>query len=185
LKDPVGIANWPVFPGRDGGRTPMPWHSGKGHAGFTTAAAPWLPIPDAHVARAVNLQQRDPTSALSEWRAFLAWRRSCLPLLHGKIANIRQQGGVLAFDRVLGNDRSVCVFNISDTLTRYELPEDAAAVWFSSNGQGWPCGKDSALPAWGYLIAELPGDPIRAGERAARDPTASGVQLERVDTPFG
>ena len=45
LRDPFGMAFWPEFPGRDGGRTPMPWIGGARHAGFTDAETPWLPVP--------------------------------------------------------------------------------------------------------------------------------------------
>jgi alpha-glucosidase len=156
LRDPFGIAYWPVFRGRDGGRTPMPWDSGKKHAGFTAAAAPWLPVSDAHAAGAVDLQQRDPKSPLSEWRAFLAWRRTCLPLLHGKIANIRQRDGVLAFERVLGSDRVLCIFNISSNAARFELPEDVSAAGLPAlGGQGLLCQKHVTLSAWDYVIVEL------------------------------
>jgi alpha-glucosidase len=163
LRDPFGIAYWPVFRGRDGGRTPMPWDSGKKHAGFTAAATPWLPVCDAHAACAVDLQQLDPKSPLSEWRAFLAWRRSCLPLLHGKIANIRQRDGVLAFERVLGSDRVLCIFNISCNAARYELPEDAPAAGLPAlGGHGPLCEKHVTLPAWDCRIVELSRRATRA-----------------------
>src|SRR5690606_1905771 len=58
LVDPYGIAFWPDFKGRDGCRTPMPWRRDAPHAGFSTAE-PWLPVPDAHRALAVDLQAAD------------------------------------------------------------------------------------------------------------------------------
>ena len=59
LRDPYGIRFWPAFKGRDGCRTPMVWESGKPNAGFTTGK-PWLPVPEAHRRRAVDLEQGEP-----------------------------------------------------------------------------------------------------------------------------
>jgi alpha-glucosidase len=182
LRDPFGIAYWPMFPGRDGGRTPMPWQSGAPHAGFTAAPQPWLPVPAAHIEHAVDRQHDDPKSPLAEWRAFLAWRKRCAPLLHGSIANIRQQDGVLAFERVLGDERVLCIFNMSGRAARYELPEDVAAAALPVPGaHGVLCETDIALGAWGYLVVELscgamsvaPEDA--AGEREAAPPFHRGL----------
>jgi alpha-glucosidase len=173
LRDPFGIAYWPMFPGRDGGRTPMPWHSGRKHAGFTAASRPWLPVPDAHIGRAVDLQLRDPKSPLSEWRAFLAWRRGCLPLLHGKIANIRQKAGVLAFERVLGGDRMLCIFNISSDAAQYRLPEElTAAILPAPGAHGLLRENDVILAAWDYLIVRLSSDSMRGSHGEEPVPAA-------------
>jgi len=156
LRDPFGIAYWPEFPGRDGARTPMPWRSGEKHAGFTAADAPWLPIPDAHHAYAVDVQERDPESPLRAWRDFLAWRRRCPILLRGKITGISQRGGVLSFERVLGNDRILCVFNVSSDARRYALPEDVFASALPVPAcRGWLHDGDIVLPAWGSLFIDL------------------------------
>ncbi|TJV90224.1 MAG: alpha-glucosidase, partial [Mesorhizobium sp.] len=54
LRDPYGIRFWPGFKGRDGCRTPMVWEKGAENAGFSTGK-PWLPIPESHRARAVDV----------------------------------------------------------------------------------------------------------------------------------
>ena len=41
LKDPVGDLYYPLYRGRDGCRTPVPWDSGAPNLGFTTGS-PWL-----------------------------------------------------------------------------------------------------------------------------------------------
>jgi alpha-glucosidase len=109
LRDPFGIAFWPEFRGRDGSRTPMPWHS----AAPIDGAAPWLPVPEAHRALAVERQERDPHSPLARWRQFLKWRRTMPVLIRGGIEAIRRVGDVLSFERVLGETRMLCVFNLS------------------------------------------------------------------------
>jgi len=63
--------------GRDGCRTPLPWHSGKPGLGFTTGE-PWLPFGDDAAALAVDLQEQDPTSTLQAYRRLLAGRRALL-----------------------------------------------------------------------------------------------------------
>ncbi len=64
LRDPFGIAYWPEFRGRDGSRTPIPWRAGVPHAGFTAGGdAPWLPMPAAHHALAVDRAEADPHCA--------------------------------------------------------------------------------------------------------------------------
>ena len=41
------------------------------HGGFTTGAAPWLPVPAAHHALAVSAQEADRSALLHAWRDFL------------------------------------------------------------------------------------------------------------------
>jgi alpha-glucosidase len=110
LRDPFGIAFWPEFRGRDGSRTPMPWHSLPAHG-----PEPWLPIPEAHRILAVERQDQDTRSALCVWRAFLKWRRSMPVLLHGGIEAVGRSGDILSFDRVLDGSRLRCVFNLAPT----------------------------------------------------------------------
>ncbi|PKM41855.1 MAG: alpha-glucosidase, partial [Gammaproteobacteria bacterium HGW-Gammaproteobacteria-1] len=84
LQDPYGKNFWPTFKGRDGCRTPMPWDDSAG-AGFSTGT-PWLPIPDAHRARSVAMQEADPDSVLHSFRHFMHWRKSQPCLRWGDIA---------------------------------------------------------------------------------------------------
>jgi alpha-glucosidase len=169
LRDPFGIAYYPAFAGRDGGRTPMPWKADRKNAGFSEAEAPWLPVPPAHYPLAVDRQERDPQSALQAWRRFLAWRKTCPALLHGRIANIRHRESILSFERVLGDERVLCVFNMSDEAKRCRLPPGVAAAALPvSSCHGMVQGEEVALPPWSSLLAALRSSPATAGER--RDP---------------
>jgi len=132
LRDPFGIAYWPEFRGRDGSRTPMPWHAGSSVEG----AVPWLPIPEAHRALAVDRQELDPYSALAGWRHFLKWRRGLPVLVQGGIEAIRREGEVLSFDRVLGEERLTCVFNLSAQRARFTAAD----------------GEEVALDGWGSVF---------------------------------
>jgi alpha-glucosidase len=124
LRDPFGIAYWPEFRGRDGSRTPMPWHAGT----LAEGAVPWLPIPDAHRALAVDRQEHDPYSSLAGWRHFLKWRRSLPVLVQGGIEAIRRDGEVLSFERVLGEERLLCVFNLSAEPADFVTADGEAVV---------------------------------------------------------
>ena len=136
LKDPFGIAFWPAFKGRDGCRTPLPWEAGAPQAGFT-AGEPWLPIPESHRRRAVDLQERDAASVLNTTRAFLNWRRERQALRTGTITFLRAGGDVLAFERANAADRLLCLFNLggdaADASAPASRPLDAG---FASEGAG-------------------------------------------------
>ena len=84
LQDPYGIQFWPEFKGRDGCRTPMVWQHDASHGGFSTAK-PWLPVGPAHLARAVDLQDRQPQSVLAGYRALIAFRKELPALQKGEI----------------------------------------------------------------------------------------------------
>ncbi|MBH1865977.1 alpha-amylase family glycosyl hydrolase [Stenotrophomonas maltophilia] len=120
LQDPYGITFWPNFKGRDGCRTPMPWTDAP-LAGFTSGQ-PWLPIPAEHRAAAVAVQERDPHSVLTAFRAFLAWRRSQPALLHGSIRFIDSTEPVLLFERMLADETLLLAFNLSAEAVRHPLP---------------------------------------------------------------
>jgi alpha-glucosidase len=139
LRDPFGIAFWPEFRGRDGGRTPMPWQESAPAGGFTTGT-PWLPVPADHRARAVDRQERDPDSPLANWRRFLKARKAMPALLRGGIDEIHRDGDVLSFVRRLGEERVLCVFNLSSTPARF-----AYCAWGSEE-------TDLLLPAWGTMV---------------------------------
>ena len=62
--------------GRDGVRTPLPWAARRRHAGIHHGEKRGFRLPDAHAARAVDVQDSDPQSVLSFLcAAWLAWRR--------------------------------------------------------------------------------------------------------------
>ncbi|PHN95723.1 alpha-glucosidase, partial [Tenacibaculum discolor] len=76
---------WPNFKGRDGCRTPMPWHNDNcEQAGFSTTK-PWLPVDANHKRQAVNEQDTNADSILNAFREFMAWRKTQVVLLEGDI----------------------------------------------------------------------------------------------------
>jgi alpha-glucosidase len=123
LRDPYGIRFWPAFKGRDGCRTPMVWEAGKKNGGFTTGK-PWLPVPQPHLARAVDRQDADPASVLAHYRDMLAFRRRHPALSVGDIRFLDGEAGgdVLAFVRSAGSERLLCVFNFAEEEAEWAIP---------------------------------------------------------------
>ncbi|MGH7210014.1 MAG: alpha-amylase family glycosyl hydrolase, partial [Acetobacteraceae bacterium] len=114
MRDPFGVAYWPEFRGRDGSRTPMPWHPDRPHGGFTEGDTPWLPVPTEHAALAVAAQEADPEALLHAWRAFLAFRRASPALTRGALAMLDLPEPCVGFMRSEGTERVLCLFNLSD-----------------------------------------------------------------------
>jgi alpha-glucosidase len=112
LRDPVGDLYYPVFKGRDGCRTPMPWDSEAPNLGFGTGT-PWLPPGPEHGALAVSRQENDEASPLSYARRFLKARKQSAALRLGEMEFVAAEAPVLAFVRSEGAERLLCVFNLS------------------------------------------------------------------------
>jgi alpha-glucosidase len=140
LRDPFGIAYWPEFRGRDGSRTPMPWHETKVNGGFSEAK-PWLPMPDAHLPMSVDTQERDSGSVLNDWRGLLRFRRENAVLRHGTLHKLAVAAPLIGFVREDSRQRIVCLFNFSAaTVSLADVPG---------------CGADlpPVLPPYGCTLA--------------------------------
>ncbi|GGP84429.1 alpha-glucosidase family protein [Shewanella ulleungensis] len=122
LQDPFGIAFWPMFKGRDGCRTPMPWLQNATNAGFSDVE-PWLPIASEHNNSAVDVQEADSDSILNSYRHFLAWRKQQTVLIDGEIQFVDSHPNVLAFVRTLDTQRMLVLFNLSVQQSKFELVE--------------------------------------------------------------
>ncbi|WP_295531821.1 alpha-amylase family glycosyl hydrolase [uncultured Pseudacidovorax sp.] len=137
LQDPYGRAFWPEFKGRDGCRTPMPWHTDGVHGGFSTGA-PWLPVDAAHLPLAVDRQSADARSMLAYSRALLHWRRSQPLLRTGAQRFVDAPEPVLHLVRSAGTVPAAdpdlhALFNLSPEPQTLALPAPLRAVG------GHPC----------------------------------------------
>jgi alpha-glucosidase len=121
MVDPWGLEFWPLFKGRDGCRTPVPWQAGAHAAGFTTGE-PWLPIPAEHHALAVDQQDADPSSVLNACRRLLRFRRAHPVLRTGDIALHESPDPIWAFERSAAGERVLCVFNLSNRPVAWTAP---------------------------------------------------------------
>ncbi len=110
MRDPLGVAYWPAYAGRDACRTPMPWNRGSG-AGFTTpGVVPWLPIGDPSACN-VEDQRDDEGSVLSLVRALIAVRQGSPDLIAGPYRTLPSPEGTWVFER---GPSCVVALNFSD-----------------------------------------------------------------------
>ena len=133
LRDPYGIRFWPQFKGRDGCRTPMVWSAGARNGGFSQER-PWLPVPEEHLGKAVDVQRGDENSLLEHYRRFLAFRRLHPALVRGDINFLPSEGETIAFTRGNGTDRLVCVFNLASHPALVDLGSDLRLQPVSGHG---------------------------------------------------
>lgn len=155
LRDPYGIRFWPGFKGRDGCRTPMVWEAGKPNGGFSTGK-PWLPVPENHRLRAVDVQNGDEASVLAHYRRALAFRREHPALIEGAISFLEAGGDILAFIRRTGSETLLCAFNFSTEPAIWTVSEEAGAI----RPLGFPGGSTLAdrsvsLPGLGVFFAAV------------------------------
>ncbi len=136
MQDPFGIANWPLSPGRDGCRTPMPWQAEAPNAGFSIGT-PWLPMDPAHLPLAVDRQQADTRSMLHTTRRLIALRRHYPALRDGDLEILRADGAVLLLRRRSPSQTLWAAFNLSAQVQRLnvsaELP--TASIWQHADPQ--------------------------------------------------
>ncbi|MER8643600.1 alpha-glucosidase family protein [Mesorhizobium sp. M1252] len=155
LRDPVGIRFWPGVKGRDGCRTPMVWEAGADNAGFSSGK-PWLPVPESHRARAVDIQNADDKSVLAGYRTMLALRKAHLALVKGPIRFLDTDGDVLAFIRQGEDAILLCVFNFADKPADWRLPPDLQPVETIALGGGALLQEEGLLlPALGWFVGKV------------------------------
>jgi alpha-glucosidase len=156
LQDPFGITFWPMFKGRDGCRTPMPWTKDAEQAGFSKVT-PWLPIPLAHAEKAVDTQETDPESILNSYRHFLAWRKQQPILISGDIRFVNANESILAFERHFEEKKMLVLFNLSNQNTVFAV--DTYQLNAELNEHGLLAGKQIGtvveLPPFGSYFANI------------------------------
>ncbi|MBL8021995.1 MAG: alpha-glucosidase [Leptospirales bacterium] len=113
LKDPVGIRYWPLNPGRDPQRTPMPW-DGTDKGGFTSGD-PWLPLNDDTPQRNVAAQLADPESLLSWHKKLIRLRKESPALRLGTWAELEgTSANVFGYIRQHDKDKKSILLNFAD-----------------------------------------------------------------------
>jgi alpha-glucosidase len=155
LQDPFAIAAYAGGPGRDGARTPMPWTDAAPMGGFTSAPDAWLPMDPAHLPLSMARQEADPGSMLRFTRALTALRKGSEALKTGEAVTLATPEGVLGFERVSGDERVRCYFELSGA---------AATIVDDALGRGRPLLMDGgasvsetglALPAYAVALIGL------------------------------
>jgi alpha-glucosidase len=156
IRDPYGVAFWPLFQGRDGCRTPMPWSSEQKSSGFT-GGVPWLPVPDEHRDKAVDSQLQDRESVLNSFRTFVHWRRAQPALRFGDIRFLDSPPATIAFVRAYRGEELLVLFNFQREPARFPLPLMPRGEVLK--GHGLPSGRlqsgSAAVPGGGVLFAAM------------------------------
>ena len=134
LQDAVVPADRVVDPGgRDPCRAPFPWDAGPAHGWETTD--PWLPWPPSPESRNAESLRADPGSILHLYRRLLAVRRAAPALARGALRPLPSPEGVLAYERVSGDDRRAVAVNFGSSPTPVEL-DGRWACEVASDGRG-------------------------------------------------
>ncbi len=156
LQDPYGKRFWPRFKGRDGCRTPMPWSAERLNGGFSDAK-PWLPVAVEHLSGAAEAQDGDPASILNAYRRLIAFRKNHPALLKGEIVIRDAEEHFLSFERIYGDVRLFCAFNLSEGRRAVTLPDGAWSVL--EDAPFGPEAEDNTLilPPWQALYAMAEG----------------------------
>jgi alpha-glucosidase len=91
-----------IDPGlRDGARAPIPWEQESPH-GWENGG--WMQFPPDAAGKAVAVQQADPSSTLSIYKALLQLRRQEPALRRGDFRWLESPAGTLSFERSEGED---------------------------------------------------------------------------------
>jgi len=121
LRDTFSPASSPAD-SRDLERTPMQWDNSQ-FAGFSRVE-PWLPVHQNRQTVNVNTQSRDVASMLNMHRNLLKLRQTMPILVHGSLEPIDVGNGfILAFRRVLGEQRAYIFVNFASSEQYVNLPE--------------------------------------------------------------
>jgi alpha-glucosidase len=154
LRDPLGIATWPLRGlGRDPSRTPMQWDGGS-NAGFSKGK-PWLPLNSDYRSRNVAAQSGDPGSLLSWYKSLTALRRARPALREGRISFLDLDPQVLAYERrIEGGERLLVLLNFASKRRRVDLGASCSVLLGSERAGGVQLGSGSLeLGACEALIA--------------------------------
>ncbi|MBB4659747.1 alpha-amylase family glycosyl hydrolase [Parvularcula dongshanensis] len=146
LKDPQGIAFWPMGGGRDPIRHPFPW-DGTPMAGFTTGGTPWLPVKEEVARLNVATQDGDEASVLNAWRRLLRLRQETPALRYGAMTVLDADDalGLLRLRREHDGEAVEAVFRLADVEIAPELPE----------GEVLDASAEGPLEPFGWRIVRL------------------------------
>ncbi len=123
--DEIGMGDNIALPDRHGVRTPMQWDDSP-QAGFSTAPATYFPVIESreYGYQTVNVaaQEDNPESYLNATRFLLRVRRAHPELQTGELRFVpRDNPQVLAYWRILGEERTLCVYNLSSDVQSVSL----------------------------------------------------------------
>jgi alpha-glucosidase len=150
MRDPLGVAYFPVYNGRDAMRTPMQWKDGPG-GGFTDPGVePWLPLGDT-AAHNVADQRDAPDSMLTLTRDLIALRRSTVALHSGPYRTLTSPPGAWVWAR---GDRHVVAANLSDGEAVVDGITGTVLLGTDRGRDGTPVDGSVSLSGWEAVVVE-------------------------------
>jgi alpha-glucosidase len=150
MRDPLGVAYWPAYAGRDAMRTPMLWNHGPG-AGFTEPGVePWLPVGDADAGN-VEDQRLDPDSMVHLTRDLISLRRGSPDLLGGSYRTLETTPGTWAWGR---GERMVVASNMTDGEGRVEGVSGTVRIGSDRSRDGEAVDGTLLLQGWEAVVVE-------------------------------
>jgi oligo-1,6-glucosidase len=96
---------------RDNARTPMQWSDAPG-AGFTTGT-PWIALNRNFTEINAAAQTDDPDSVWTYYKKLIALRAGSEILKYGEFKPAGSRGGVIAYQRILGDETRTVLLNFS------------------------------------------------------------------------
>ena len=154
--DEIGMGDNIWLFDRNGVRTPMQW-SGEVNAGFSHAPPESLYLPlidhDMYTYRHVNVeaQRNDPNSLLNWTKHILAVRKEHQVFGRGAFHFLPSSNPqVLAFERCLGDEHVICLYNFSRRAQAVELQERAGEASDLPTGRVVPLGDAILIERHGF-----------------------------------
>ena len=132
LQDPAGLRYWPLYKGRDGARTPMPWSAQDG-GGFTASGVtPWLRLGDVGDCNVAS-QREERLSTLNLTRDLIALRRRTPDLQLGDYEPLQTPEETWAWRR---GERALVALNLSDEPARIAAAHGEIAICSNRDRDG-------------------------------------------------
>lgn len=152
--DEIGMGDDVTQFDRNGVRTPMQWDDSD-NGGFSVAQRERLYIPPIsdpiYGYKSVNVasQKDDPTSLLSQVRAMIATYKTLPALTFGTLEWLAgQPSATLCFTRTYGEERLLCLHNLSDVPQTVSLPEGSYSDIFAPENT---YSEQTTLAPYGYV----------------------------------
>jgi alpha-glucosidase len=158
INDQYGKMFWPLYNGRDPGRTPMQWDAGT--AGGFTSGEPWLPLHKNYQHVNTENEAADENSVLNVYRRLIALRKEMTVLQQGGIEFTETgNNGILSYTRILGDQQIQVILNFSPRKrTIPGMPEDDELI-FSTHRNSIDEGSKLVLQPFEAMVISLSLSP--------------------------
>ena len=143
------------YKSRDNSRTPMQWDAGK-NAGFSEGE-PWIMVNPNYKEINAAEQLARPDSVFRFYQELIRLRHTHKLIVYGSYDLILPEDRQLfAYTRTLGDQRLLCVVNLSDEPAACEVPEEfAAAQKLIEVGQPSISGGRAELAPWDAFVLAI------------------------------